>query len=167
MEIPVFRHKFCPDTIQELSRFASVHKYDDRKQFKRAWTEWIEQNQDLVQREKQRHEESQYTGDVVEKMFTSVRYYFRKKTEKETSPKARTYEKTDKEWRQFVDRHLAELFQRSHFKPSDGFRDFYEQNREKIQNEGMDKDRIKKTYKNRYYLFLHKSTGAGALNDDV
>lgn len=39
-EVGAFRHKFSPDIIVELFRFAKIHQYEDRDTFKESWADW-------------------------------------------------------------------------------------------------------------------------------
>jgi hypothetical protein len=76
----------------ELFKFSKIHQYDHRKDFKEAWEIWTENNDELIEDEIRRLNNFGYDGDVVDKMFKSARYYFRKKsTEKKEPRKRRSY----------------------------------------------------------------------------
>ena len=77
----IFRHDFGEKFMEELEQFAIIHKYDDRKDFKDAWNKWTEKDSIRTQiiQEVDRLQNSGYKGDVLDKMFKSARYYFRKK----------------------------------------------------------------------------------------
>ncbi len=62
-----------------MKYFAKLHKDDDRKTFKEAWEQWAINNNELIMTEQRLHNDAGYNGDVVEKMYKSVRYYYRKK----------------------------------------------------------------------------------------
>jgi hypothetical protein len=64
--------------------FTQIHKYDERKAFKEAWKKWIGTSdiQEMIETERIHLTKNGFVGDIEDKMFTSVRYYFRKKTNK-------------------------------------------------------------------------------------
>jgi hypothetical protein len=80
--LQTYRFVFNDDLTEQLSIFAQVHQYDDRKVFKEAWNNWIEEDEikPIIDAEINRIYENGFVGDVLDKMFKSVRYYYRKKT---------------------------------------------------------------------------------------
>jgi hypothetical protein len=76
---PIFRFKFTEAFMEDLYKFSKIHQYDHRKDFKEAWTIWIEENNDIIDEEVERLLALGYDGDILDKMFKSARYYFRKK----------------------------------------------------------------------------------------
>lgn len=84
------RYEFSEHAMMQLNYFTQVHKYDERKSFKEAWKKWIE-TEDIAQMiafETTRLFNEGFKGDIEDKMFKAVRYYFRKKPEtNECSPK--------------------------------------------------------------------------------
>ena len=165
----IFRFKFSDEFISELSQFAKIHQYDDRHEFKEAWNNWVEENQDLVDTESRNLINNGYNGDVLDKMFKSARYYFRKKsTEKKDPVVRRTYINVDKQLLDAMDEHIMENIDDDDYQPKNGFTDFCNSNIEllkKVVNEicqsGIKdareiEDKIKKTYKNRYFVLVKK-----------
>ena len=165
----IFRFKFSDEFISELSQFAKIHQYDDRHAFKEAWNNWVEENQDLVDTESRNLINNGYDGDVLDKMFKSARYYFRKKsTEKKDPVVRRTYINVDKQLLDAMDEHIMENIDDDDYQPKNGFTDFCNSNIEllkKVVNEicqsGIKdareiEDKIKKTYKNRYFVLVKK-----------
>jgi len=165
----IFRFKFTDEFISELSQFAKIHQYDDRHAFKEAWNNWVEENQDLVDTESRNLINNGYNGDVLDKMFKSARYYFRKKsTEKKDPVVRRTYINVDKQLLDAMDEHIMENIDDDDYQPKNGFTDFCNSNIEllkKVVNEicqsGIKdareiEDKIKKTYKNRYFVLVKK-----------
>ena len=75
----IFRFKFTDEFMEDLYKFSKIHQYDHRKEFKEAWLLWIDDNAELVSDEIERLTRLNYEGDVIDKMFKSARYYFRKK----------------------------------------------------------------------------------------
>lgn len=169
INVNIYRYKFTDEFTNELFKFSKIHQYDDRKVFKDAWNIWLEDNDDLVNTEYRRLKELGYDGDIFDKMFKSARYYFRKKsTEKKEPAKRRIYVGTQKDLLEAMDEHIKLNISSGTFKPSDGFDEFCKQNVSLLKEEvgilcraGMTnsdeiKSKIKKTYKNRYFLAINK-----------
>ena len=106
--INIYRYKFSNDFTNELFKFSKVHQYDHRKDFKDAWEIWMEENQNLVDGEVRRLINLGYEGNVIDKMFKSARYYFRKKKiENNKEPqKRRVYQNVQKELLEQMDEHI-------------------------------------------------------------
>jgi len=164
--VNIYRYKFTQDFMDVLYEFSKIHQYDDRKSFKEAWQLWVEDNDELVNNEVIRLHNLKYDGDVLDKMFKSARYYFRKKSTVKPEPKIR---------RQYISIHrdlldaMDEQITTSECKPSDGFVNFCQINIELLRQEvtrlvveqditDVDyiKNKIKKTYKNRYFMNIGK-----------
>jgi len=167
--INIYRYKFTNDFTNELYKFSKIHQYDHRKDFKEAWEIWIDDNSDLIDDEVRRLTNLGYDGDILNKMFKSARYYFRKKsTEKKEPNKRRIYVGSQKELLEAMDDHIKSSILSGEFKPSDGFDDFCKKNvellkeqvnqliRAEITDSNIIKSKIKKTYKNRYFLIISK-----------
>ena len=163
--INIFRYKFSDDLTKPLYQFSKIHQYDHRKDFKEAWNNWIEENADLVSTEMKRLTELDYKGDILDKMFKSARYYFRKKsTEKKQPIQRRQYISVTRELLDAMDNHIEENMFKEEYQPKTGFVSFCKGN-EKVLKESLTKifeqgvkdseliqDKIKKTYKNRYFM---------------
>ena len=169
--INIFRYKFSEDFTKPLYQFSKIHQYDHRKDFKEAWNIWIEENEDLVNKEVRRLTDLDYKGDILDKMFKSARYYFRKKsTEKKDPQKRRSYVGIQSELLVAMDKHINANKRNDNYKPSTGFDNFCKEYIEILQNEvaslckcGMKdseeiKNKIKKTYKNRYFMSISKNS---------
>lgn len=167
--INIYRYKFTNEFTDELFKFSKIHQYDHRKDFKEAWEIWIENNSELVDEEVRRLNNLGYDGDIIDKMFKSARYYFRKKsTEKKEPAKRRVYVGSQKDFLEQMDEHIKSCINSGDFKPSDGFDEFCKQNisllkeqvsllfRSGITDANEIKSKIKKTYKNRYFLIIKK-----------
>ena len=171
--IKIYRYKFSDEFIEELYKFSKIHQYDHRKDFKDAWELWIDDNSQLIFKESTRLTELGYDGDILHKMFTSARYYFRKKGTEKKEPRMRcTYIGTQKELLDAMDNHISlNINTPEHaFKPSTGFTEFCKKNIDLLQQEiellikfdivSSDeiKKKIKKTYKNRYFMIISKNS---------
>ena len=167
--INIYRYKFTNDFTNELYKFSKIHQYDHRKDFKEAWEIWIDDNSNLVDDEVRRLTNLGYDGDVLDKMFKSARYYFRKKsTEKKEPVKRRIYVGSQKDLLEAMDDHIKCNISSGEFKPADGFDEFCKKNvdilkdqvnqliRSGITDSNEIKSKIKKTFKNRYFLIISK-----------
>ena len=79
--VQIFRFKFSNEFTAQMSNFAKIHQFDDRKSFKEAWENWIKDEDIaiLINSEQKQLYNTGYEGDVLSKMFKSARYYYRKK----------------------------------------------------------------------------------------
>lgn len=161
----IYRFKFTQEFMDRLYIFSKVHQYDDRKDFKEAWEEWVEDNEDIINMETRRIENLGYQGDVMDKMFKSARYYFRKKTdEKKVVKERRKYISISRELLEAMDLHIMGNIGKEGYQPKNGFVVFCHENEEILKNaigqmlqQGINdnvliQDKIKKTYKNRYFM---------------
>jgi hypothetical protein len=168
---PVFRFKFSQEFNSYLLSFAKIHQYDDRPTYKESWEKWLTANDDMIHRETLYLKSRGYDGDVIQKMYRSGRYYFRNKSSVQTEPKQRRkYLSTDKETIDMMDRVI--LRQESTLKPSILYDQFCVDYPDLIQYEldrmietGLSNHdihhKLKKTYKNRYFLFKNQSNEEG------
>ena len=169
INVNIYRYKFTNEFTDELYKFSKVHQYDHRTDFKEAWEVWVEDNSYLVDDEVRRLTNLGYNGDILDKMFKSARYYFRKKsTEKKEPAKRRIYVGTRKDLLEAMDEHIKLNINSGDFKPSDGFDEFCKENVDILKDQvnqlicsGITdsneiKAKIKKTYKNRYFLIISK-----------
>jgi hypothetical protein len=159
--VNIYRYKFAEEVAEQLDRFSKVHQYDDRITFKEAWTEWTNDNEDLVNSEVRRLSNLGCEGDIVDKMFKSARYYHRKKsTVKKAPAERRNYVGVQKELLDAMDEYILQ----NDSKPAVGFVDFCRTHMELLKAEidilrtnGITErqeiqNKIKKTYKNRYFM---------------
>lgn len=165
----IYRYKFTEDFMEELYEFSKIHQFDHRKDFKEAWNIWIKENEEIVDEEMRRLLRLGYDGDILDKMFKSARYYFRKKSTKPKEPKQRRkYTTINPNLLKMMDEHIKENIENEDFQPKLGFKLFCEENEElieesieKLKEQGLDdlveiNNKIKKTYKNRYFMLTNK-----------
>lgn len=165
----IFRFKFTENFMEELSDFSKIHQYDHRKDFKEAWVNWTQENEDLVAKEVQRLLMLGYPNEediVDDKMFKSARYYFRKKSAVKAEPKQRRqYIGIDHEILETMDRHITNNIHNDDYKPKTAFVMFCKENEDvlkqtiarlSISDAELIQDKIKKTYKNRYFMLTNK-----------
>lgn len=171
-EQPIFRFKFSDDVTLSIIDFAKVHQYDDRKTYKERWTEWCEDNNDMIMRETTRLKNLGYYGDIIDKMFKAGRYYFRKKdfSETKTPRKRRNYITMSSDILTLMDNHINMYMLKRNFTPAGAYDDFCESNENALleeikcifmKDETLSKtdvsNKIKKTYKNRYFMITRLS----------
>jgi len=178
----IFRYDFSPSFVIELSSFAEIHMNDDRKEYNTAWSEWCEQHDSLVTDEKQRLKQSGYDGDIDDKMYKAGRYYFRKKSKARTAPetemeilppkkKTKMYVTVQQETLSHMDAHINIYILGHGFSPKVGYENFATEHQNIIASESDNlerkyemssndiKNKLKKTYKNRYYIITRSKNG--------
>jgi hypothetical protein len=154
--------------MDPLTEFSSKHRFDDAALFKVYWERWEvqPQNADLIEQEERRLKTLGYEGNIHEKMYKTVRYYLKNKSlEKKEPKKRRKYVTLDKEFLEKMDDHILQVAMVNNMKPayafnnfislSDNMRQVDDQIKTMMENEMTEveaNNKIKKTYKNRYYL---------------
>jgi hypothetical protein len=156
----IYRYKFSPVYLTKVQEFINVHRFDEPNVFKAAWGKWVMRNNEMVQRETRRLTTLGYEGDISDKMYKSVRYYFKNKSTIKAKPKTRReYIRLNKSTLDVMDNYISEEV---YAKPSESFQAFLEAHPKLICNiktsfldKGVKEDyidlKIKKTYKNRCF----------------
>jgi hypothetical protein len=165
----IFRFKFTEDFMKELYHFSKIHQYDHRKDFKEAWLLWLDENIDIVRTEVERLIQLGYNGDIIDKMFKSARYYFRKKSSVKVVPKKRRqYISINHKVLEAMDEHIKNNRKDSGYQPKNGFISFCKDNEiilkeciktlmdNNIKDGELIENKLKKTYKNRYFMLITK-----------
>ena len=165
--IVIFRYKFTEQFIEELYKFSKIHQYDHRKDFKEAWQKWVQENEEIIHEETERLKGLGYEGDVLDKMFKSARYYFRKKSLEKKEPKQRRqYISVNRELLEAMDNHIEKSIKQENYQPKTGYLDFCKEYEnilkesincifeKEIRDAELIEEKIKKTYKNRYFMFV-------------
>ena len=160
----IYRFKFTTDVMIYLTSFAKKHQFVDRKTYKEAWETWLNDNFEMVEEECCRLYKLGYEGDVKDKMFKAARYYFRKKSSNKLEPqKRKNYVTVDHELLNCMDEHIRRNIGSSGYSHASGYSDFCQSNINALNDEvirlldcDLNKDeittKIKKTYKNRYFI---------------
>lgn len=93
--VKTHRFTFSPALMEHISVFAIKHQCNDRSTFKLAWEKWIKRDDIsvIIKDETAFLKNTGFKGDVMDKMFTSARYYFRKKVSKKTADKEKNRRK--------------------------------------------------------------------------
>lgn len=161
----IYRFKFTEEFMEYLHNFSKIHQYDERKDFKEAWIIWTEENSEIIDTEVCRLLKLGYEGDILDKMFKSSRYYFRKKSNVKIEPmQRRHYISVNRELLDAMDLHIEENINDDDYQPKIGFIKFCKDNEnilkdtiskifeQGIKESNLIEDKIKKTYKNRYFI---------------
>lgn len=164
----LYRFTFADNIIVELDRFAKTHRYDDRHVFKDFWVKWLEEPdiKSMITEEIQRLNSTGYEGDILDKLFKSARYYYRNKSDELKEPVQRKeYVGFSKTFLVSMDMHIHNTMQAVNNKasPKEAFIRFCNDSKENIIKEIKTNktcndmtseeltDKLKKTYKNRFY----------------
>ena len=166
MSSSIYRYKFTTEFMEELYEFSKIHQYDDRHDFKEAWDNWIKENDEQINKEIMRLLYLGYEGNVMEKMFKSARYYFRKKsTEKKEPKKRKNYISMNRSILSLMDEHIK---QNQNKQPKESLEQFimlYKNEIDQLLGESCDYEtKIKKTYKNRYFMLFNNKNINTKLN---
>ena len=165
-----FRYKFTPSIMHIITNFAKQHQYDDRQTYKEAWSEWREENYGVIQKEEDRLNSLGYNKDINEKMYKAGRYYFRKKSSTPLeAKKRRIYTTLTTSILDCMDTHIVSSIEKEDFTPAAGYTEFCNDHQGIIIDEikiflkygvlnAEDiSSKIKKTYKNRYYIITRST----------
>jgi hypothetical protein len=168
-ENTIFRFKFSAEFNNQLLSFSKLHQHDDRITYKDNWTLWLQTNDQMIDEESRRLREQGYDGNIIDKMYKSGRYYYRKKTPKQEPKKRRKYISIECDVIEQMDKHIADNADSPTFKPSSAFelftnefKDLIEEETNRLLEKELSKEDIKlkfkKTYKNRYFIFTQQKS---------
>jgi len=157
----IYRFKLSKVILDELIKFANIHRYDDTISFRENWDYWVNDNIEIIRREEYRLKELGYTRNIKIKMYKSVRYYFKNKSMTAKEPaERREYITINKRFLEKMDIHINGTG--LNIKPSEAFTEFIDKYKKEMETEKLtliskisDKDimqKFKKTYKNRYFI---------------
>ena len=76
---PVFRFEFSPECFELLSGFARENLGVPRKEYKAKWEQFATDHAEFIAQESARLADAGYDGDVLVKMFKTVKYYLTKR----------------------------------------------------------------------------------------
>jgi len=173
--VRVLRHEFSSALIERLNDFVNVHECDDRKTYKEAWMAWMAHDEiaALLTTEVARLRDLGYKGDVLDKLFKSGRYYFRGKRPNEANAdkvNQRKYVLLNRQLLDAMDEHIERgLRLNDAYTPAVGFADFCNMRAddavmkaevvslsERLSSGEAVHAKLKKTYKNRYFMMMNK-----------
>jgi hypothetical protein len=164
----IYRYKFRDVFMEQLTNFADKHRYDEVSTFKEAWGKWtmIGSNISMIIEEERYLNNIGYDGDINDKMYKTVRYYLKNKPKEKKEPrKRRKYVSINSEIIETMDCHITGFAFKNHLKPAAAYKNYSEADQYKdmitielarlCEQNLTNKEaiaKIKKTYKNRYYL---------------
>ena len=168
----VFRYKLEPHIVEAITRFAKVHQHNDRHEYKDSWKEWCDENNTMLDIEAKRLEKLGFTGDAYDKFFKSGRYYFRNKKSTKVEPiERKKYVGLKRETLRIMDTFIININNTDNkISPAQAFIKFCEKHNEEIveqvnclinEEDMTEKDvnnKIKKTFKNRYFQKIKKNS---------
>ena len=81
LKLQTNRYKFNKEITEMISDFAKLHQYDGSKIYKEAWNNWIKEEEvgNKLEEEKSRLIKEGMADDVMSRLYKSSRYYYRKK----------------------------------------------------------------------------------------
>jgi len=166
INVPIFRFNFSEEFNKELGYFSKLHKCEDRIDFKENWQEWMIENDHLINEERKRLINLGYDGDIEDKMYKSVRYYFRKKPLRHEPLQRCARIAVSKDLLRQIDDHIKHNNFNETYTPQIAYEEFSNEYSELIKTEiqqlDMDdndfmQNKIKKTYKNRFYVMIRQN----------
>ena len=164
--------------MESINQFAVKNKTLDRKLYKQEWNKWMELNERIVNEEIMRMNNLGYNECVKDKMFKAGRYYFRKKAPQATKAQSQTESESESDAckRQYIklssymldsiDSHIKRNIMNKDYTPANGHKQFCLNNihilreeKKRIDMNNIDEflEKIKKTYKNRYFITNKKN----------
>jgi hypothetical protein len=146
--------KTCTD---KLGEFVEIHQHEERLDFKKSWKQWINDNDELIMSETNRLKTYGYEGNVIDKMFISVRFYLKKNLLKKSDidiikPEiivTKAVKHTSNDIIEIINKHIRENI--LELSPLNLFKDFNIKHKNELIDVG-DLKKQKKIYKNRYYI---------------
>ena len=167
LKIKTHRFKFSNNFCEIIEEFTRIHKYDKSKEFKEAWNEWKDDNQNVIGKELKYLQNKGYEGDIYEKIYKSIRYYHKNKTNTVNYKKKerKQYVGFNRDILESIDNQISSYLRKDDSKPSYGFNEFMTNIDKKMLDNQVRilKDngyttkedilqKFKKTYKNRYFI---------------
>lgn len=175
IKVKTFRFKFSDNICELLLEFSQQHKFDSKNDFKENWDVWTTYIQADIDRERMRLESIGFKGNIIDKMYKSVRYYYCKKhtLSTETQEKRRKYISKNINFIHLIDNFIKrQCFEDENtysiicdLKPSQGWKLFSDLHRELVaveidritrENNDINTDdaisKIRKTFNNRYFI---------------
>ena len=75
----IFRFNLSNELTMNLDSFTKINNHLTISDYKSNWEDWIIENSELINNEKERLYSLGYKGDIYKKMYKSARYYLSKK----------------------------------------------------------------------------------------
>ena len=168
MTQPIYRFKFSPDFQLALEIFANIHRLDETSLFRENWDRWYDSNTMLIKAEENRLDALGFKKNFKDKMYKSVRYYFKNKSLTKRKPRKRKiYIGLSQVLLDNMSSHIAKFIIQERMRPAYAYNNFignsefnmniYSEEQRLIKEFNMNEvdieAKIKKTYKNRYFIY--------------
>jgi hypothetical protein len=131
----IYRFNFSDEMKQHLLNFSKKHSNDDLITFKENFENWCLHNKMFINDEMNVLVRNGFKGDIQEKMYKSIRFYYMKKinksNEEPTSKDRKKYIRKDNKMLALIKNHIESIIT-DNMKPSDAYNDFYEKYEEKL-----------------------------------
>ena len=161
----IYRFKFSPAFMAILEDWVKIHKYDENEIFQDNWMVWCRSNEMLIETEKERLLNLGCKKDIYNKMYKTVRYYLKNKSIVKNAPKERRmYVSLSRDFLDEIDTHVSEnvnicspkiAFEK--FQKTSTYERYSRISLIDLKQYGLNEEeisaKIKKTYKNRYFIF--------------
>jgi len=174
----VYRFKFSAHFKRNIINFAQINKdVQDKEQWDSNFDKWKSENIQSILEEQRRLTNIGFNGDIQlkqGKIYKSARYYFKnKKIDNDKKPKKRrVYISLERELLDAIDDDIKNIMnskKNTNNKPHNAYTNFIKNTKymivintekERLSTKNLEtkeiNEKIKKTYKNRYYNALHK-----------
>ena len=173
MTTPIYRFKLSTTFQDSLSRFSGAHRYDKPSDFRQAFDVWCGCHREALRQEGTRLSALGYKGDILKKAYRSARYYFKDKALEKKKPRERqAYIPVPARLIEAMDAHIKGVALPQSLRPAHAYNNFISEGKHMLllgevetvlEDAGLDgaatEAKIKKTYKNRYYLQQTKFRG--------
>ena len=172
INVKTIRHTFSSEVVEKLKEFSILHQYEKSKEYRESWKQWTnnEMIKELLDRDIGRLVEAGMNGDIMDRMYKSSRYYYRKnpKTDEPKIPKERKeYEGLPRNMLRDIDNMiLCEMIKNIKdglvlITPQTLYEKYILDNKSNIEEINFttteDKmNKLKKTFKNRFYTMKVK-----------
>ena len=137
-----FRFKFSEEINDKLSNFGRLYSYANNEDLKSYWENWLNENEEVIINENNRLIELGYKGNINDKLYKSVKYYWIKVHKLENVPnneidinnKNQTYIIINNKLLEKINNHVNEIII-NNISPKEGYDIFLKENEEFINTE--------------------------------
>jgi hypothetical protein len=158
----IYRFKFSKQLYDILIPFVNNNKYSDTNSFNDNWNTWLIQYKNIIDNENKLLLSNGYQGDINIKLYKSAKYYYKNKiaSKNKSIKKRKKYLSIDIHLLNLIDNHINTF--RINIKPHyaytlfmDSYKNDINLERKRLShilNNIQFNNKMKKTYKNRFYI---------------
>lgn len=159
----IFRFKFSKQIHDILIPFVNINKYSDTNTFNNNWNKWLIKYKNIIDNENKILISNGYQGNIYVKLYKSAKYYYKNKviqSQKKCKKKRKKYISINENILNLIDKHIKSI--RIKIKPHESYIQFIELYNDNLNierkrlihlyNNTDFNNKIKKTYKNRFYI---------------